>query len=206
MENCLNLVVPDNSGKPAEAWLVHPDLPGWMVVLLVDRFGQVESLTIKPVVTMGNGLQRDDQTAGPTPHGGVTTRLLRRIQLGVLLSWVKADVAAIGESLAQFPRDGMLGSMLSATQDFTSRPGRAGRDDYDYAVMADRYVALLNSGHLNAAAALAGQLHLSPSQVRNVLYEARRRDLLTKSPPGKAGGQLTDKARRLLEGAKHGER
>ena len=39
---------------------------------------------------------------------------------------------------------------------------------------------------------------------RNLLYEARRCDLLTKAAPGRAGGTLTDKARRLLE-APHGQ-
>jgi hypothetical protein len=44
-----------------------------------------------------------------------------------------------------------------------------------------------------------------PSQIRNALYEARQRELLT-SPPtkGRPGGQLTLKARQLLAAAKKG--
>jgi hypothetical protein len=44
--------------------------------------------------------------------------------------------------------------------------------------------------------------HLSVSQIRNILYEARQRELLTDSPKGKAGGDLTEKAIALLEKGK----
>jgi hypothetical protein len=45
---------------------------------------------------------------------------------------------------------------------------------------------------------LADELRLSASQVRNKLYEARRRGLLTKAPTGRAGGELTKRATELL--------
>jgi len=48
---------------------------------------------------------------------------------------------------------------------------------------------------------LSEKLHLSASQVRNLLYEARRRGLLTKASRGSAGGTLTEKALKLLRDA-----
>lgn len=80
------------------------------------------------------------------------------------------------------------------------RPGRAGRSDVEYARLALLYVDLLD--HPTPAKELARREYLSPSQVRNLLVVARRRHLLTDPPVGRAGGELTDKARRLLAQAK----
>jgi hypothetical protein len=77
-----------------------------------------------------------------------------------------------------------------------TRPGRRGRHDLDYARVAARYTAHLDSA--TPVADLAAELDVKPSQVRNSLYEARRRDLLTAAPKGKPGGSLTMKARRVL--------
>jgi hypothetical protein len=80
-------------------------------------------------------------------------------------------------------------------------PGRRGRDDSFYAQVAARYVHHLTSTDQAPTAALADEMTVSVSSVRGLLYEARRRGLLTDAPPGRAGGQLTDKARGLLHGA-----
>jgi hypothetical protein len=37
-------------------------------------------------------------------------------------------------------------------------------------------------------------------QVRNYLFKARERSLLTSAGPGRAGGELTDKAKEILDG------
>ena len=78
------------------------------------------------------------------------------------------------------------------------RPGRRGRDDAFYAEWAARYVSLLN--HPRPVAELARQHNYSESQIRNFLHEARKRELLTAAPTGRAGGSLTDKAKELLDG------
>jgi len=67
----------------------------------------------------------------------------------------------------------------------------------EYAHVAAAYVAALNSRAPNEA--VAEQLHLSTSRVRDLLHEARRRLLLTTLGRGKAGGELTEKALKLLE-------
>jgi hypothetical protein len=50
---------------------------------------------------------------------------------------------------------------------------------------------------------LARQHKVKEHQARTILHEARRRELLTKAPPGKAGGSLTEKARKVLERGTH---
>ena len=80
------------------------------------------------------------------------------------------------------------------------RPGSAGRGDTHYAAVAASYVALLDAGDPRPVAALADQLHLSVTTVRNLLYKARERGLLTSAGRGRAGGQLTDKAKEMLSG------
>jgi hypothetical protein len=82
-----------------------------------------------------------------------------------------------------------------------ARPGRRGRDDVEYAVWARRYVQALDEAprspikHLiDSAPAKA----LTAGEIRWYVGEARNRGLLTAAPPGRAGGQLTDKASVLL--------
>lgn len=41
---------------------------------------------------------------------------------------------------------------------------------------------------------------VAPGTIRSILREARRRKLLTASPSGRAGGELTARAERLLRG------
>lgn len=46
---------------------------------------------------------------------------------------------------------------------------------------------------------LAARHNLSPSQIRNLMHACRRRGMLTASPPGRAGGELTQRAVQLLK-------
>jgi hypothetical protein len=86
------------------------------------------------------------------------------------------------------------------------RPGRAGRPDVLYAVWAARYVDAL-AGTKAPIAALVKQYENTPERIsaaslRAILNKARgrKRQLLTKAPAGRAGGELTKKAEQLLEG------
>ncbi len=45
---------------------------------------------------------------------------------------------------------------------------------------------------------LAREMNINPSQARDMLHEARRRKLLTKTQRGRAGGELTEKALTVL--------
>ena len=76
-------------------------------------------------------------------------------------------------------------------------PGKAGRPDIFYAKLAARYLQLVETTS-SPTKHLAAEIHASQSQARDLIYEARRRRLLTKTVRGRAGGRLTDKAKRLL--------
>jgi hypothetical protein len=84
------------------------------------------------------------------------------------------------------------------------RPGRRGREDYEYAAVAEVYVKHLRLNSRAPVKETAAELHYSVPAVRALLNKARKRGLLTEPDEGRAGGTLTKKARREL--AKHAER
>jgi hypothetical protein len=135
-------------------------------------------------------------------RGGITTEDLRRVQFGNLqreitrrireqdpTSWNPGDPSAY----AQLPPSDWIKALKRAP-----RPGRGGRGDLFYASCAREYVELLTEP--KPVQALAARRHLSESQIRNILHQARERGLLTKLGRGRAGGELTDKAKELLNG------
>jgi hypothetical protein len=77
------------------------------------------------------------------------------------------------------------------------RPGRRGRPDAFYARLAAQYVELLKTSS-TPTKDLAETRNYSPSSTRDFLNQARTRGLLTRSAKGRAGGELTEKARELL--------
>ena len=80
-----------------------------------------------------------------------------------------------------------------------ARPGRRPRPDAIHAAAAERYIDLIATGR--PIVELARELGLEPAGAADVIREARRKGLLTSpASPGKAGGILTPKARRILKG------
>lgn len=150
--------------------------PGWLIkpeVVSTDAGLLLRSLSIVP--------------AGDIPSGGLTTRLLRQLRTGELIAALRAAVRQAEQYLGESP-DLAVGT----------RVGRRGRDDRYYAEWAAAYVDAL-SRSARPVEDLATRHNLSPSQVRNLIHSCRRRGLLTASPPGRAGGDLTSHARKLLE-------
>lgn len=96
---------------------------------------------------------------------------------------------------------GLLFNEAFDATDATARPGRRGRDDRFYAVLVRDYSGLVATSP-TPVKELANKLGYSASQIRNLLYTARQRGLLTASEPGKAGGDETDKCREILDGAR----
>lgn len=129
------------------------------------------------------------------PKNGLTTDVLRAIRIGDLYARARGWLS-LGP-----PHGPWFGTDPSEFNE-VRHPGRRGRDDSFYAQVAARYVHLLTSTDHAPAVGLADEMTVSVSSVRGLLHEARRRDLLTHAPPGRAGGQLTDKARRLLDGTR----
>jgi hypothetical protein len=154
------------------------DLDGWrlrIVPVLTERGTEIAVLTISPA-------------GGDVPPGGITAGVLRAVHVREL--HLAARAAA-----AQLRRFGDVPGLDSWTA--ARRPGRAGRAESYYAAWAAEYVNRLATSP-TPVLDLADQHHLSPSQVRGILNAARRRDLLTAAPAGRAGGDLTAKARRIL--------
>jgi hypothetical protein len=93
------------------------------------------------------------------------------------------------------------------------RPGRAGRRDSFYLPFAVAYVKRLAEGSSRPVMDLAEHppraikgyvsdgSHMSEATVRDFIHQARERGLLTRSPAGRAGGELTRKAERMLKRA-----
>ncbi|WP_245721472.1 hypothetical protein [Nocardia crassostreae] len=70
-------------------------------------------------------------------------------------------------------------------------------DEY-LALLASAYVSAANRGQAKPLEYLAEMVGKTPSTVKGHLWQARKKELLSGSA-GRAGGQLTDKATKILE-------
>ncbi len=211
-----------------------PGTPGWSLLLTFiarERGFELAEVRIYPTPPHPRrpGLWAATEAVGSMPSGGIAVRLLR----GALTEdLVRAAHAAVVRHVRNTPpsrlplaysdKDWPWLKGLSLPTGRTRiertkegnlvRPGRARRPDQDYAVWAQRYVKALNEGSRSPVAELADRFGMKATQVRDLLREARRRELLTsltvdaarddlgrRRPPGLAGGQLTEKAIALLE-------
>jgi hypothetical protein len=172
-------------------------------VLEDPRYAETERLALDVWFhSTGGVIQIDQLTIRPSiahAPGGLVTGDLRDIPLHEI------SLQALMYLRTGEPPDGWEGSRYKPLQppkgwatNLAKRPGRAGRGDVHYARVATQYVGVLDQP--KPLIALAKQLRLKPSQVRSMLYEARRRGLLTDPPvKGRAGGELTKKAHDILE-------
>lgn len=144
---------------------------------------------------------RDDKPSAPPP-GGLTARQLRKLNLG-------AAVDAAYEELRFEFQTGTKPRSIFSPHRFSAeavkeprRPGRRGREDSFYAKLAANYVATYKRGSKTPVKDLAEALGetYKDTYVRDLLSEARRRELLTRPRKGFAGGDLTEKGRKALEG------
>lgn len=185
---------PTMSERPVKGAVRHRDFPGWVFELELDADGTVRQLTVTPSTVQQGTDEGAAVYPGTAPAGGVTARMLRRVPLGAISEGLRKDVVG---RVAQVKSDRVAQAEWVSDFDENRRPGRRGRSDRFYAELALAYVALLPSAA--PVAELAAARHLSTSQMRGLLHEARTRKLLTTPPQGRSGGQLTPKARELLE-------
>jgi len=162
----------------------HPKFSEWAVKAIFEVYRDdvtLSHLTIYPA-------------AGWAPSGGLTDEIRRTVRLDDLRKMAKRrlqlqEVAGrIGVDPTSFKRNGAR--------------GRRGRSDLDFATIAQEYVVLGETDPKGVIGALAGRMCLSPSTVRGLLWQARKRGLLTDAPPGQSGGQLTGRAKGLLRGSR----
>lgn len=113
-----------------------------------------------------------------------------------------ADVyKALGEALGDPVVARHLGEKWGAV--VTPRPGRRGRSDLYYALTAQEYVLSLTAEPDTPIRHMTNEAggHVTADELRARLRRARERGLLTSAPPGRPGGELTEKAERLLQDA-----
>jgi hypothetical protein len=130
----------------------------------------------------------------PSPDG-VTVEAIRAVRLGKIQGEV-SEIIAREEKLGRLP------ARLADGFRRVPRPGRRERPRQEYAAFAAEYEQLLGSP--TPIKELARRHHISESSARAILNRARHHNLLTRSPPGRAGGELTELARQLLNEAKEG--
>lgn len=131
------------------------------------------------------------------PRGGIPTRLLREIREQDIQT--AARTWFIGHGL----HGGTQDQQWRIAAERIARGRKAARNltpDQRLAVIAARYVALLDAGSRSPNAALAEELGRRPEWVTQEIYRARQRGVLAprKVGRGQAAGHLTDRARELL--------
>jgi hypothetical protein len=123
-----------------------------------------------------------------------TARYLRQVKFGPAMQLISSAlrVRSVGRELG----DGWF-------QD-VRRPGRRGRADLDYAEWAKRYVEAMARNPRAPIRQMVEDdatkgVHRTDDEVRAHVNKARDRGLLTRSDPGRPGGELTPKAKQLLD-------
>ena len=187
------------AGQPAEVELEHEAYPRLRFRIELTGDGVV-GLQVADRRMLADRRPWDRADWAKEPPAPLTARLVHALPLGALERRARR---AVLEETQPFlaPKYRTTGYARSVTQlvesvQRTMRPGRRGRPIAEYAALAARYVELLKEGR--GLPGLARDIHLSDSQVRNLLYAARQKGLLTAAPKGKAGGELTEKAKQLL--------
>lgn len=108
---------------------------------------------------------------------------------------------AIGFGAADWDRQMLESAGVAHVTAPRKRRGRPGRPDIFYARLAASYVEALMAGSRSPTADVAKNFLYSPEHVRDAIHTARERGLLSR-PPGKGrpGGQLTERAKAMLDG------
>jgi len=83
----------------------------------------------------------------------------------------------------------------------TRRSGRRGRRDIEHALLAQRYVELVDEGDRSPNRTLADEYQTSAKQISKRISQCRDKGFLTSAPAGKAGGELTPKTMNVLHEA-----
>lgn len=132
------------------------------------------------------------EPVGDYPVGGLSSTVLRQVDFREASERLRAEVAASQRRSREHRnyeknRSKRLQAALSE-----------GVTDEYLALLASAYVSAVNQGREKPNDYLAELTGKTTSTVRGHLWQARKQDFLTGSP-GRKGGQLTDKATKILE-------
>lgn len=169
----------------------HPEWTAEAEITLEEGVWTVSSLRVVPrSAEWRDGVPH--LVPGGTPPGGITQTLLRRIAPSEIAPAVAAVKLNDGRRLVDFTEgEGTSQSMRRR------RPAKTRLRELDYAIWAERYVEACVTSR-RPIEALAKSHAFSKTHVRDIVARARDLSLLTRPPAGKAGGELTPKARALL--------
>ena len=190
-------VEPQTGKRYAYLMMEVDEFPDWRFTLRLDDLnGELVTtelrITAKSVETVLDPKTTSStlgfESDGVLPEAGLSTTLFRKVALDRL---VKRGLAGIGSEWAGLPWNDWLSTDRS-------RVGRGGRSDRFYAEWAASYVRFITRGEPNPVIRLSEENCLSVSQVRTILGEARKRNLLSEAPRGRAGGYLTSLAESIL--------
>lgn len=198
-----------------EAWVEVPLADGWVAAYRVQvKSGRPVVSEVRVIPDEGDRTLHGEWSHEPrsVPAEGVPGSALRKVRVGDAIRLFK-DLERrwemeFGSEMTEriFHRHG-----VRPRAEVGRRPGRAGRSDEFYVRWAEAYIDLLAKGSRSPIKDLAAhppvkiegfgtsQQGDAQAAVRAIIQEARRRDLLSKPPRGKAGGDLTQAGLELLE-------
>ncbi|MCH7669611.1 MAG: hypothetical protein IIC71_10520 [Acidobacteria bacterium] len=215
--NYSNLQLKDRDGQHQQ-WIFGEIDSEWCVAYRIRNVSGeptvCEMRVLPGTVSHYYDTAKTDREPGPpiadVPRGGIKSRMIRGLKpdearreaLSVWRWTADASGAQAGEVL------GRRGYSLQviAGDAHTKRAGRPGKPDEFYAEIGAAHAALVREGSRKPNVALADQRATSrgetikPEQIRDWLYEARRRGIVRRKP-GPSWG-LTAKGERLLNEAK----
>ena len=138
------------------------------------------------------------------PAGGMRARLLKNdVKWGPVEDLIR-QLAAVAPVILEHVNDENLGELFSKASKQGAR--QRGKPDSFYAKIAKEYVRLLGQRIRNPIGKLAESRNTPQPRMRDMVHEARRRELLTRKSQGVAGGQLTQKALQVLKADKEANR
>ncbi len=200
-----------------EAWIEVPAGDRWLVGyrLVMKKVGPViGEIRVFPAEQGRRTAGCWSGDAASVPAGGIPARVIRRVRLTEPIRLFEHFVKKWKESHGEEVSKRVLGRVWSRRSEapVPKRTGRAGRSDEFYARWAAAYVERLQRGSRRPVRDLATRPPVRiagfdssrepEATVRAIIHEARRRKLLTDAPRGRAGGDLTKKARGLIANAR----
>jgi hypothetical protein len=195
---------------PPETWLEVPLGDEWLAAYRLaagaDGRPVVAELRVFPAekksAAPGRWSVEQLGASAPVPAGGVTASLLRQVRPDSDLREHFRDIVEENVKLPVLTADLDTAGLSTKSALAGPRRGPKGHGALFYARVARDYARLCDRGEANPTAKLASMKKYhghTPANLRDYVHRARARGLLTDPPaPGKPGGALTEKARRLL--------
>lgn len=203
----------DERAVVQSTWLETPLVGGWMsaarlvvqggllVVAELRIFPLEPALASRPAGMWSAELLGD---AAPAPSGGLSVKTVRRVRLGDYRRYTTRILGQLQDKYRSAPAREALGRAFGPvmTTQPLARPRRerpGARPDTFYAGLARQYERATARGSRQPVVDLAKRHGVKPSQMRDMIREARERGLLSFFAHGRPGGVVTDRGREVLK-------